>query len=85
MRKTPQYENKWELWHTVPDNGTFQLTCWDAPIPTIRKILKKIRADYPIYEFRSKISQSPYSAGVKYIEVRRKIPWDLKYLDNYHD
>ena len=80
-----EYENRWKLWHTIPDNGTFQITSWDAPIPTIRKILKRIRNDYPIYEFRSKISRSPYSAGVKYIEFRYNNNLAELNLENYYD
>ncbi len=64
--------NKWEIWDYVPYNETMQLSYWDEPVKTVRKILKRLRKEYPHYDFRSKISRNKYSYGVKSIECRKR-------------
>lgn len=60
----------WHLWYPFSETSGFQLEGWEKPLFSTRAILKKIRLQFPHQEFRSRVSRSQYSAGVKYIEYR---------------
>jgi len=76
-------EDEWENFHVVNTNdvSTFRLVSWDTPEPTIRKLMKKLRADFPHKEFRLQ-PHSPYGS-IKWIQYRTPNFWGIKREMNF--
>tara|TARA_A100001201_G_scaffold43097_1_gene43858 strand:+ start:795 stop:1016 length:222 start_codon:yes stop_codon:yes gene_type:complete len=65
-------DKQWENFHVVntKDVTNFKLVGWEGPEPTIRKLMKRLRTQFPHKEWRVE----PYSAygSIKWIQYRRR-------------
>ena len=63
-------DKQWENFHVVntKDVTNFRLVGWEGPEPTIRKLMKRLRTQFPHKEWRVE----PYSAygSIKWIQYK---------------